>query len=134
MPVLRDIEIWRGNDRPAIVWPWPEGYTASATCRLTIWFKDAVLIDAASGGGAFEIDATARRFVWSRTVAESRMIPLGRGAAYEIEDQGSGEETIFAGVVAGLGGLNLDRDPPPPGGALDFALAQNSDQEPEGWI
>jgi hypothetical protein len=41
---------------------------------------------------------------------ESRALPVGAAALYEIEERRAGRETILArGVITGLGGLNADQ-------------------------
>jgi hypothetical protein len=115
------------------VWPWPDGYAASVDCQLTIWDGETLIVQA-EGGGAMVIDADNRRFLWNRTLAESRLVPLGRVALYELEDRLGGETTIFAGTVIGLGGLNLDNDEPQATGVLDFSNPYNSGNLLLGWI
>lgn len=133
MPVFRDIDVWRGNSLPPIEWAWPEGYAATVNCQLTVW-RGAELLFSAEDGGGLIVDAGARRFLWDRTVAQSRLIPPGREARYEIEDKNGGETTIFAGTVNGLGGLNLDDADPEATGRLDFTNPYNSGHELDGWI
>ncbi|SHF06088.1 hypothetical protein SAMN02745157_1543 [Kaistia soli DSM 19436] len=133
LPTLQDIDVWRGNNLPPIEWPWPDGYVATVDCQLTIW-SGAELLIVADGGGSLIVDTVARKFIWSRTLAESRMIPFGRIAQYEIEDRDGGETTIFYGAVNGLGGLNLDSDEPQATGQLDFSSPYNSGNLLLGWV
>ncbi len=133
MPIPVDIDIWRGNDLPVVTWAWPDGYAATAACQLTIWHGDQVLL-VAEGGGGLVVDTIGRRFIWARTLAESRLIPKGRVAEYEIEDRNGGETTIFYGTINGLGGLNLDNDEPQALGQLDFSNPCNSGIELDGWL
>lgn len=133
MPTIVDVDIWRGNSLPPVEWPWPDGYAGTALCQLTVWVGDELIFSVDSGEG-ITIDPTGRRFIWERTVAQSREIPLGRIAQYELEDRAGGERTLFAGVLVGLGGLNLDDGTAQPGGSLDFSYTGNTDQELDGWI
>ncbi|HWJ72420.1 MAG TPA: hypothetical protein VNX29_04560 [Kaistia sp.] len=134
MPIPFDVSIWRGNDRPDAIWAWPDGYTATTNCQLTIWVRESLVL-VAQGGAALIVDTVGRRFIWRRTVAESRLIPEGRVAQYEIEDHRGGEETIFYGTITGLGGLNLDEDEPDGSpGQLDFSTPLNSALELDGWL
>lgn len=132
MPILQDIEVWRGNDVPSVEWRWPAGYVASLDCQLTIWIGETLLLSAMTGG-ALIADSVERRFLWARTLQQSRLIPFGRVANYELEDKGDGERTIFAGLVNGRGGLNLDGGGGAPG-QLDFSDPANSGLLMLGWF
>lgn len=133
MPATIDVDVWRGNSLPPIEWAWPEGYAATVNCQLSVWVGGELLFSAQDGGGLV-IDTGGRRFLWDRTLEQSRAIPLGRLARYEIEDRNGGETTIFCGVMVGLGGLNLDTDAPAATGQLDFTNPYNSGHELDGWI
>ncbi len=133
MPVLVDIDVWRGNSLPPIAWDWPDGYAATVACQMTVWVAGELLF-VVEGGGGLVIDAGRRRFLWDRTIEQSRAIPFGRIARYEIEDRNGSETTIFYGGINGLGGLNLDADAPEATGQLDFSNPYNSGLELDGWI
>lgn len=133
MPVHIDIDIWRGNDLALIPFAWPDGYAGSTAAQLTVWIEDALLFSA-EGGGALIVDLEGRRFLWACTVEQSRQIPFGRIARYEIEDQSAGERTIFFGTVIGLGGSNLDLAAPQPDGQLNFNSPAQSGLQMMGWI
>lgn len=133
MPVHLDIDVWRGNDLALIPFAWPEGYSGSTAAQLTVWIGDQLLFTAEGGGGLL-VDIEGRRYLWARSIDQSRQIPFGRIARYEIEDQGGGERTIFFGVVNGLGGLNLDLAAEQPEGALNFNSPAQSGLTMMGWI
>ncbi|HWJ72605.1 MAG TPA: hypothetical protein VNX29_05490 [Kaistia sp.] len=133
MPTLVDIDVWRGNNLPPTFWPWADGYLGTADCQLTVWVGDEELFSAVNGDG-LTIDPYGRQFIWERTLDQSRVIPLGRIARYELEDRAGGEATLFYGAVVGLGGLNLDGTQAGAEGALDFSLSANSGQDLDGWI
>lgn len=134
MPSRIDIDVWRGNSRPAITWPLPADYTLGSTeFALTIYAGDELLLSAGIGSGLY-FDLAARSVIWDRSVADSRLIPLGRIARYELEDMGFGEQTVFHGSVVGLGGDNIDGPPAMPDGSLNFLSPYNSGLQLLGWI
>ncbi|MCX5478442.1 hypothetical protein OSH08_05470 [Kaistia geumhonensis] len=133
MTTLQDISVWRGNSLPPIEWTWADGYAGTAQCQLTVWRRGKRLFTVDSGAG-LTIDPYGRRFIWEPTVDQSRQLPLGRLCDYELEDRVGGEQTLFAGAVIGIGGLNLDDGATQPGGSLDFSYTGNTDQELDGWI
>lgn len=132
MPTQQDIEVWRGNDEP-IVFAWPDGYEGSVAVELTVWIADTLLFRVMGGGGLL-IDADARRYLWYRTLDESRLIPTGSIARYELEDQSNDEVTLFFGAVTGRGGRNLDLNAAQPDGALTFNAPAQSGLQMMGWI
>ena len=132
MPIYRDIEVWRGSSLPPVAWDWPQGYAGSIDCQLTVWVGATLLLTAS--GGRLVADAGGRRTLWDLTSADSRMIPLGRIARYEIEERHGGERTIWAGTVIGLGGDNLDGPDPAPTGMLDYGNPYDSAIDLDGWM
>jgi hypothetical protein len=81
-----------------------------STFQLSIAAAGVVLItknsDTADG---LAIDVPGATVTWTPTLAESRLIPLGRVASYELERRISDTQEIVAwGQVEGLGGINAD--------------------------
>jgi hypothetical protein len=55
------------------------------------------------------IDVPGATITWTPSLAESRLIPLGRVASYELERRiGEAQEIVAWGQVEGLGGINAD--------------------------
>lgn len=138
MPIRTDISLWRGNNAPPLVWSLPEGVpTTGSVFVLTISIDDDTRITRDTAAGTLELDLPHSELRWAFTTAESRQIPLGEVAGYEIERRTDGVEiTEFYGTVTGLGGLNGDTTPggDDPVGGLDFSSADNSSLQLLGWI
>lgn len=110
-PVIR---IWRGATRP-IAWRLKTGDDnlfdlTGSSFRLSVAAAGVVLIaknsEAADG---LSIDVPGATVTWTPTLAESRLIPLGRVSSYELERRiGSAQEILAWGQVEGLGGINAD--------------------------
>ena len=108
------IRIWRGATRP-VGWRLKDGDgnlfdLTGSTFQLSIAAAGIVLIakssDAADG---LAIDVPGATVTWTPTLAESRLIPLGRVASYELERRiGTAQEIVAWGLVEGLGGINAD--------------------------
>jgi hypothetical protein len=131
---LTDITVWRGNTRPAVVWQLPEDLDLGTKLFvLTIWVADALILEVDTTGRLY-LDEATRRLAWDRTLAQSRAMPLGRLARYELEHRSFGEETLFHGAVVGLGGDNTDGEEPSGTGALDFFNPFNTGFRLLGWI
>ncbi|MHB2205059.1 hypothetical protein [Methylobacterium sp. CM6257] len=110
-----DITIRRGTNKPDRAWRFQnkDGTVFDGTGSefvLTISRGSKVLIrkDTSAGGG-LSYDVDAGRLLWVRTLAESRLIPLGRVAQYEIERRiASNQSTILSGFVIGEGSISDD--------------------------
>jgi len=108
------IKIWRGTTRP-VAWRLKQGDgslfdLAGSSFRLSIAASGATLIsknsDAADG---LAIDEGAATVTYTPSLAESRLVPLGRLASYELERRIDGAQEIVAwGQIEGLGGSNAD--------------------------
>ena len=110
-PVIR---IWRGATRP-VGWRFKDGDgnlfdLTGSSCRLSIAAAGVVLIAKNSEStDGLAIDVPGATVTWTPTLAESRLIPLGRVASYELERRiGSAQEILAWGPVEGLGGVNAD--------------------------
>lgn len=109
-----DFEVWRGNAYRAIGWNFPFDLTGSAIV-LTIKWRNWSLIKSTADGGLVtentEVEgATVPVVYWTPTLEETRQIPLGRVADYEVERRvpGGEERTYVKGKVIGMGGKNND--------------------------
>jgi predicted pyridoxine 5'-phosphate oxidase superfamily flavin-nucleotide-binding protein len=109
-----DLSIWRGNN-PPIAWRFRNAdqtlfdvsgsrFVMDISIRSVSRFrKDTDVND------NFVVDAAASTLTWAITVAESRLIPEGRIADYEIERWiGNEQLTLISGKLIGLGGKNFD--------------------------
>lgn len=132
MPVQQDIEVWRGNSRPVVILPFPDGYVPApgATYQMVVSIgTTAILVS-----GVVLVDAIARQFRWPLSTSDSRLIPLGTVASYELEERSRyGEETVLSGFVIGAGGANFDV-PLPVGSRLNWTDPGNRQWRMMGWI
>ena len=110
-PVIR---IWRGATRP-VAWRLKDGDgnlfdLTGSTFQLSIAAAGVVLITKnSSNADGLAIDVPGATVTWTPSLAESRLIPLGRVASYELERRiGAAQEIVAWGSVEGLGGINAD--------------------------
>jgi hypothetical protein len=107
------ISIWRGTTRP-IGWRFKDAAGAlfditGSTFLLSISARGAVIITKTSGEAGFVMDVPASTVTWTPTVDESRLIPEGAIASYELERRISGgQEILVSGPIEGMGGINAD--------------------------
>lgn len=134
MPVRNDKVIWRGNTAPPLEWTIPDGVPIlGSSFVLTIGTDAGVLIAKETTNGTLLFDSENRRLAWTYTAAESRLIPEGQIAQFEIERHSDGAKiTEIYGFVSGLGGLNADAEPA--GFSLDPSKTDMSSQMMMGWI
>lgn len=108
-----DFEVWRGNSYRVIGWNFPFDLTGSEIV-LTIKWRKWSLVKSTSDGGLLIEDTvlegeSAPVVYFEPTIEESRQIPPGRLADYEVERRIDGEErTYVTGKVIGKGGGNND--------------------------
>ena len=120
-----DITIWRGANVPAVVWQFlkndiPDDQTAvpgdlfdltGSTLFLTIGRDTEFMISANSTiGGGLVLDTAASTLTWNPVLADTRTLPSGRIARYEIERRfaNNSQEPLAMGFVLVTGGLNSD--------------------------
>ena len=135
MPIRADMSIWRGNNAPPLVWTIPEGVPITGSAfYLTIGASGALLVAKDTVSGSLVLNSSLRELRWTYSTAESRLIPAGQIAEYEIERRADGIEiTELYGFMTGLGGLNTDASPAE-GSSLDFSNPDNSNLQLMGWI
>ncbi|MEZ0252621.1 MAG: hypothetical protein ACAH20_16940 [Methylobacteriaceae bacterium] len=109
-----DFTVRRGNNNPAMIWalqdeegePFP---VEGRSLVLTIVWRDGSLTKESVANDGLSVDAATSQVTWTPTIGESRSIPPGRRARYELECRTGAEQvTIAAGSVTGAGGLNSD--------------------------
>ena len=129
------MSIWRGNNAPALTWTLPEGVPISGSSFfLTIGAAGSLLLAKDTASGTLLLNPATRELRFGYTTAESRLIPPGQIAEYEIERRNAGTEiTELYGFMSGLGGLNADEDAGA-GSLLDFSNPDNSNLQLLGWI
>lgn len=77
--------------------------------RLSVYDGDTLLFRKSLGDGIEVTDSGQSEVTWTPTVAESRSIPLGPVAKYELEVRdGSSQRVFLTGTITGSGGLNDD--------------------------
>jgi hypothetical protein len=107
-----DFEIRRGNNTP-VTWEFVDAQGAAqdlagATFVLTVAWRGALIVKDSSDPG-LEVRAETGEVVWTPSLSESRMIPVGRVARYELEWRSGGKQRTWAsGTVTGVGGLGGD--------------------------
>jgi len=128
------MSIWRGNSAPPLVWALPDDIPITGSdFFLTIGVSGSVLLSRDTASGTLTLNSALRQLEWDYSAAESRLIPEGQIARYEIERHaGSVEITEIYGPLTGLGGLNPDASPGMPA-ELDFSNPDNSGQQMMGW-
>lgn len=137
MPLRVDMSIWRGNNAPALIWTLPEAVPiAGSAFFLTIGAAGTLLIVKDTASGTLILNPSLRQLRWDYTTAESRQIPAGQIAEYEIERRNAGIEiTELHGFMTGLGGLNTDEaEAEGDASSLDFSDPDNSALQLLGWI
>lgn len=109
-----DFEVWRGNSYQVVGWAFPFAIAADEIILKITW-PDGGLTKSTASGGLTVVNGTIDGVVqpvvyWTPSVAESRLIPLGREAKYELERRVAGGEqrTYASGYVIGVGGDNND--------------------------
>ena len=134
MPIRQDLALWRGNNAPALVWTLPDDAPAGAGYFLTVEAGGRIIASADTAAASLVLDAGAGTLSWAPSLAESRAVPPGRIATYEIEQRlDGGETTVLFGALTGLGGINADAGPTVPT-ALDAADPDNSPLLLLGWL
>lgn len=133
MPTRTDVTLWRGNNAPEIVWTLPDAPPEGAAFFLAVEASGRMLFARDTPSGSLLLAGDALR--WSPSLAESRAIPQGRVARYEIEQRiGDVETTLFFGDVTGLGGVNADAGAPAGATMLDAADPENTPLFLLGWL
>lgn len=107
-----DFTVRRGNNNPAMIWALQdvdqEQFPVDGRVFvLTIAWRGDSMSRRSDAGEGLSVDPATSQVTWTPTIAESRSIPLGRRARYELECRTGDEQvTIAAGSVTGAGGLN----------------------------
>lgn len=80
--------------------------------RLSIYKrKDLLLRATLSNGQIVENDIAEAEVAWVPTVDDTRLIPVGAKARYELEVWNAGAQVVYLlGTVTGIGGLNDDEE------------------------
>jgi hypothetical protein len=80
--------------------------------RLSIYDpkgRTLILRASLSGGSLIESDLANAEITWAPTAAQTRLIPIGDKASYELEVRNAGTEIVYMlGTITGIGGLNDD--------------------------
>lgn len=127
-----DINITRGNNYPPIQWQFLSSENpdvifpvTGSVFKLTIVWRGHSIIRSSDIDPGLTIDVSTSILTWNYSSDESRSLPLGRIARYEIERWiGGNEQTFIDGYVAVDEGLNPDSLSPLPVGALIDDLGQ----------
>lgn len=114
-PGYYPLKIRRGTTEPPFVVEIPIDGTGSEW-RLTIALPngDALVLTTEDGSltaaNVTVEGGTWTRVTWPRTLEQSRMIPIGQLASYEIEqvEPSGGQGLWLEGSVEGVGGINND--------------------------
>lgn len=78
--------------------------------RLSIYKRNTLLLRRAiSDGGLVLVDPVTNEMSWRPTAEETRLIPKGPNASYELEVwNGEAEIVYMLGTINGIGGINDD--------------------------
>jgi hypothetical protein len=122
-PAKYDFKVWRGTAGPTqgIVFRLltkdendVQSVVPYQDVRLSIFKGNKTLIQRLTleNGRLQETDEYAGEIMWAPTAAETRLVPLGNKATYEIEVwNGPDTEIVYLyGAIEGLGGINDDQD------------------------
>lgn len=112
-----DIEITRGNNFPPAKWQFlasedPDVYFPldGSTFKLEVtWPGAAAIIKTSPGDPELVIDLDVSTLTWNYSTAQSRSLPLGRIARYEIERwAGTTQQSLIVGYFIVDAGANPD--------------------------
>jgi hypothetical protein len=78
--------------------------------RLSIYQRNVKILRATLANGQMVVsDPSEAEVTWQPTAAETRLIPVGTKARYELEiRQGTNESIYMMGTLTGIGGINDD--------------------------
>lgn len=78
--------------------------------RLSIYKRSELLLRATFANGMLvESDIGEAEITWQPTAEETRLIPIGAKATYELEVWNGGYEIVYMlGTITGIGGINDD--------------------------
>jgi hypothetical protein len=114
MPASYDLLLWQGNNPPLVFrFRDASGLFALTDERfiLTFTYRGTLILkkDTATGSEAFAIDTEASTLTWLPSVDETRVLPLGRHAKWELEKwKDDVQVTLLAGALIVSGGDNVD--------------------------
>jgi hypothetical protein len=119
------IDIVRGANDPPVVWQVLVNKVACNTApvagdRYDLTGSDLYLtvavgtmtmisLSTVANPGRLVIDLPNSKISWAPTLAETRLLPLGAVARYELERRKAGAQTkVVAGLISVSGGINPD--------------------------
>ena len=78
--------------------------------RLTIYNRQTYVLRATIGNGEIVVtDPVNAEVEWQPTTVETRLIPKGAKATYELEVRNGASEIVYmVGTITGIGGINDD--------------------------
>lgn len=82
--------------------------------RLSIYKRKTLLLRATLENGLLVVsDVDEAEITWTPTTDDTRLIPIGAKAQYELEVWNGDTEIVYMlGTITGLGGINDDEDDP----------------------
>jgi len=80
--------------------------------RLSIYQRKTLLLRATLQNGKLAIsDPSQAEILWSPNTVDTRLIPVGAKATYELEVWNGETEIVYMmGTITGIGGINDDQD------------------------
>lgn len=112
-----DIAITRGNNSPPARWQFLQSENPDVLADLTgsnfkltaSWPGGSIAKASDVNPTELSIDYLLSTLTWNYSTAQSRSLPLGRIARYEIEQwKGSGQQSLIAGYFVVDSGANPD--------------------------
>ncbi|HEX2554260.1 MAG TPA: hypothetical protein VHL98_11190 [Microvirga sp.] len=105
---MLDFSLHRGTNEPVVEWEFPPSFDVDVGWELSVSWRGGSL-RATSEEGGLVIDLGERVVRWAYTVAQTRLLPLGRVATYELERRTDTGQRVYAtGHITVTGGLNRD--------------------------
>lgn len=109
MATVLDFSLHRGTNEPVVEWAFPPSFDVDEEWELSVSWRGGSL-RASSEDGGLVVDLSERLVRWAYAAADTRLLPLGRVATYELERRtDAGGERVYAeGHITVAGGLNRD--------------------------
>lgn len=113
-----DVAIRRGNNHPPVKWQFLISENPDvifpldgSSFRLTVYWPGGTILKSSVVDPELAIDLATSIVTWNYTVEESRSLPLGRCARYELERWiGETQQSHIDGYIAVSMGYNPDSD------------------------
>ncbi|KQO99107.1 hypothetical protein [Methylobacterium sp. Leaf91] len=109
-----NFDVFRGSNLPVVTWELYDEEDAPMLLAgqqfvLSVRWQDGGLQKRSADADGLNVNIEQSQVTWTPSLAESRMIPLGRRSRYELECRtGDLQFVVVTGSIVGIGGLNSD--------------------------